>query len=273
MKDHSKIGKGEKFKYNDRAREAIRDMRKAQMPWDDIAEFFDISYHRLWKFTKADPDLFPSETPDAKTRKKLLSPDQISRVAELAEAGTPLVKIAEDIGWEPRTLQRRMLESDELVGFIGKTGTRPTELSERQLEELYNAAARQTKREHIASMLEVSPSWLNQQIRTPGTRVYDVYWRAQAVGIDAVEEARYKLALGGNIRAIEGFLATKDNQVAPTAQILEERRKEEDEGTTVTVNTYLKILEMSEEERREYLKQVNLRASRNEAYRKKEEKD
>ena len=270
MKDHSKIGKGEKFKYNDRAREAIRDMRQAQMPWDDIAQFFDISYHRLWKFTKSDPDLFPSETPDAKTRKKLLSPEQISRVAELAEAGTPLTKIAQDIGWEPRTLQRRMLESDELVGFIKKAGAQPTELSERQLEALYNAAARQTKRDHIANMLAVSPSWLNQQIRTPGTRVYDVYWRAQAVGIDAVEEARYRLALSGNIRAIEGFLAVKDDQVAPTAQILEERRKAEEEGTTVSVKTYLKINEMTSEERREYLKQVNITASRNEAYRNKE---
>lgn len=270
MKDHSKIGKADKFKYNDRAREAIRDMRKAQMAWKEIAEFFGISYNRLWKYTKSDPDLFPSETPDARVRKKLLSPDEIRRVAELAESGMALKNIAEDIGWEIRTLQRRMLESDELVNFIKKTGKQAIELSDSQLEKLYNAAASQTRRELIAQNLEVSPSWFNQQINTPGTRVHDVYWRAQASGIAAIEDVRFNLAKSGNIRAIEGFLAIKDNQVAPTAQILEERRKTADEGTTVTVNTYLKILDMSEEERREYLKNTNLQASRNEAYRKKE---
>ena len=270
MKDHSKLGKSDKFKYNTQAREAIRDMREAQMSWKEIATFFDISYNRLVKFTKTDPGLFPSEAPDARLRKKLLNPEQIAQVTEMAEANTSLPQIAEAIGWEHKTLYRRMLESDELCKFIGKTGLKSAELTEMQLEALYNASARQTRRELIAHTLEVSPTWLNQQIRTPGSRVHDVYWRGQAVGIDAVEEVRYQKALKGDMRAIEGFLAIKDNQVPATAQILEERHKAEEEDATVSIQTYLKINEMSKPERREYLKQINLTAARNEAYRDRE---
>lgn len=268
-----KIKKGEDFQYDDKVRHNIRQMRATKMKWVDIANFYEISYTRLHMYVKTDPYLYPHEKPGVSITKKLLTPEHKDQLLEYLGQGMSLQDIAEKLGITYKILYKRMSESDELVKYIKKKGRDAVSLSSAQLVKIYNSAACGTRIEHIAGMINMSRTWLYEQIRTEGTQAYHAYHDGKATAIGAVEEVAYQKALEGNFKFVERYLTHKDDQIAPTPQIIEERRKEEKRGSGISVNNYLKYSRMSEKEFMEELKRENIAAAKKEAQRMGDGKD
>ena len=263
-----KIKKGDDFKYDDSVREKIRRMRSARMKWTEIAGYYEISCNRLKTFARTDPYLYPHEKPGASITKKVLTPEHKEKLLEYLEHGMGLNEIAEKIGITYKTLYNRMRESDDLIKYIKRQGRGVGGLSETQLKKIYDAAACGTRIEHIAAMIGMSRTWLYEQIRTDGTQAYHAYNEGKAMAIAAVEEVAYQKAMEGHFKFVDRYLTHKDDQIAPTPQIIEERRKEESKSSGVSVATYLKYARMSETEILEELKRENIAAAKKEASRK-----
>lgn len=269
----NKPNKGSEFKYDDAVRDCIRKMRSARMKWTEIADHYEIPYNRLKNCVRTDPYLFPHEKPGVSITKKTLTPEHKDQLIEYLDEGMGLKDIADKLGVTYKTLYNRMKESDDLIKYIKGRGRDPIRLSETKLKKIYDAAACGTRIEHIASMIGMSRTWLYEQIRTEGTQAYYAYNEGKAVAIATVEEVAFQKALEGHFKFVDRYLTHKDDQIAPTPQIIEERRKEESKGSGVSVDTYLKYARMSEKEVLEELKRENLAAAKKESYRLKEDKN